>query len=378
MKRTIAVITGSRAEFGIITPIIKAIQDSPRLTLKLVVTGQHLLKKCGYTITNVRSAFPIAAIVPVFQDTSSLAAQSEAIGRGIIKFTKVFSDIRPDIVLVTGDRGEMLAPAIAAVHLNIPVAHYVGGEKSRGIDEPIRHAITKFAHIHFVKTPASRKRVIQLGEKPENIFVVGFSGLDTIYNTPRDQASILRKLNLDPSKPILVVLQHPVTTQSADAGKQMEQTMRAITRFNLQSVVLYPNADAGSADIISIINKHKNKNIRVVRHIPYGEYLSLLSAASVLIGNSSALTVEALPFRLPGINVGDRQQGRERTKNIIDVPYSAPAIIRAVKKALYDKRWRTSISHMKNQFGDGAAGRKIVHILEIISLEGITDKQITY
>ncbi len=398
MKSKIAIVTGSRAEFGVLTPIIKAIQSSKKLELQLIVTGTHLLKNYGCTITEIKKHFKIKAVIPIYRENSTLADTASSIGLAIIKFTKAFSDLKPDVVFVTGDRTEQLAAAVASAYLNIPIAHYVGGERSKGtIDESARHAISKLANIHFVKTNQSRQRLIKLGENKRNIFIVGFSALDTILNAKlipkRKEAKLLahrrldllaniiaKKLNLNLREKILIVLQHPISTQVPQAKYQMEQTMKAVTNLKLQTVIIYPNSDPGSEEIIKVIEKHRNlPYIRIIKSMPYNEYLSLLKISSALIGNSSGFTAESLPFKLPVINIGIRQTGRERTQNFIDVPHNAKAITKAIKKALYDKNLKKRIKNMKNPFGKGKTSQKIAKILENIKIDkSLLQKQITY
>lgn len=384
MKRMkkIAVITGTRAEYGILKPVLSEIDKHPDLDLSLVVIGMHLLKEFGYTIKEIeKDGFKIEAKIEGLYDEDSRIDMAKSIGKGIIKLSEALDKVKPDILLLLGDRGEMLAGAIAATYMNILIAHIHGGEVSGNVDEPVRHAITKLAHIHFSATKESVNRIIKMGEDPSNVFVVGAPGLDTILNENLiGPAELSKKYNLDLSKPILLVVQHPVTTEVEDAPDQIRETLEALSELKYQTILIYPNADAGGRKMIEMIKKYeKYPFIKTFKSIPHKEYLSLMKIASVMVGNSSSGIIEAPSFGLPVINIGSRQEGRERAENVIDVDYDKEQIKTAIKKALYDKTFKEKVKNCKNPYGDGKAGARIADILSKIKIDKkLLQKRLTY
>ncbi len=382
-KRKIAVITGTRAEFGVLITVIKAIKNNPKLNLHLIATGMHFQKKHGYTADDItRSGFNIDSKIKIIGESDRPIDIADSIASGIKKFSREFMKIKPDIVLVTRDRTEQLAATIAAAVLRIPIAHYVGGERTKGsIDESIRHSITKFANIHLVKTQESKNRVIKMGERPETIFVVGFSGLDYIQSQELySRAELDRILNLDPKKSYVIVLQHPVTSEHSISGRQIEETLRAVDQISQQKIILYPNSDPGSEQIIRAIKKHASENpdVRLFRSLPYKAYLSLIKHSNMIIGNSSGPTVETIPFGIPVINIGIRQEGRERGSNFIDCSHDHKAILEAIRKA-QTRGFRKKLQNIKNPFGTGESAKKIAQILSEIEITPeLLKKKITY
>jgi len=381
-RRRIAVITGTRAEYGIIRPVLKAIEAHPQLELVLIVMAQHLSPDFGYTIREIeQDGFKIAARVETLLSSDSLGGMARALGLAIIELTQAIEMIHPDITMVTGDRGEMLAGAIVGAHMNIPVAHLHGGEVSGTVDELIRHAITKFAHIHFVATEQSAQRIQQLGEDKERIFIVGAAGLDEIKRgdfLPKDE--VLRELGFDGSKPILLVSQHPVTTEIEEAGQQMWETMEAIKELKLQTVLIYPNSDAGGRKMRQVIEEYLDLPfIRAFKNISRQLYLGIMNVADVMIGNSSSGIIEAPSFKLPFINIGTRQQGRQRAENVIDVPYNKQKIVEAIKYVLNNKDFRLALAKIKNPYDRGMVGPQIARILATIELDrDLLQKRLRY
>lgn len=382
MTRKIAVVTGTRAEYGIYFPVLKAIQRSSKLDLSLIVTGMHLSEKFGHTVDEIeKDGFSIDAKIPLGLSEDSGASMARDVGVCILGLTDAFEKIKPDILLVLGDRGEMLATAIAGIYMNIPVAHLHGGEVSGTVDESVRHAITKLSHIHFPATEESAERIRKLGEDEFRIHIVGAPALDTILSeTFVPKKEIGKRFNLDMNKPIVLVVQHPVTTEFDDVERQIRETMDALVELGEQIVVIYPNADAGGRKIIEIIEQYRDYEfIRIFKNLRHVDYLSLMRSADVMVGNSSSGIIEAPSFGIPVVNIGTRQIGRQRGQNVIDVDYDKDVIIKAIKVGLYDKEFNCKASKCISPYGNGHAGTKVAEILESIEITPeLLQKKIVY
>jgi GDP/UDP-N,N'-diacetylbacillosamine 2-epimerase (hydrolysing) len=369
--RKILYISGSRADYGLMRETLFKIKKHPNLDLEIVVTGMHLMPEFGKTIKEIKKdGFKIHKIDAIYEEDNK-ESMAKFLGKFIVSLVKKIKKIRSDILLLLGDRSEMLGGAIVGAYLTIPTFHIHGGEVTSTVDEHVRHAITKLSHIHLVATKNSAKRIIKMGEDPWRVFVVGAPGLDSILNkkliSPNE---IAKKYELNLSKPILLVIQHPVTTELDKAGRQMKETMEAIKELSYQTIVIYPNADAGGRKMIKVIKKYeKYPFIKSFKSIPHQEYLSLMKIASVMVGNSSSGIIEAPSFHLPVVNIGKREEGRERSENVIDVNYDKEEIKRAIKKAIYDKEFKKKVKKCKNPYGNGKTGIKIVKILNKIKLD---------
>jgi len=378
--RKVCVITGSRAEYGLLSPVMHAIQKDPHLELFIIVTGMHLMERFGQTINEIKKdGFKIDEEVGVSEQEDI----SISFGQIVIGISKAIKRIKPDFILVLGDRFEALAGAIAGVTNNIILAHIHGGDRTTSghIDESIRFAITKFAHLHFVATSQSKKRLIQLGEEPFRIYQVGSPALDVILNRELKPASqIAKHLHLNLKEPILVVLQHPVSIEAEQSGLQMEKTLLAIKELALQTIIIYPNSDPGCAEMIKEIERYKElPYVQIYKNIAHEFYLGLLKIASVLVGNSSSGIIEAPSFKLPVVNVGSRNVGREHAENVIFVDYDKNQILAGIKKALFDEEFKKKIKECSNPYGDGKASTRIVEVLSLIPIEKkLLHKQITY
>lgn len=381
MTRKILYITGTRADYGLMRSVLRRIHEHPDLSLDIVVTGMHLMDEFGHTVDEIqKDGFPYDIVEVIFSDDTK-AAMATFIGKLIEKITSYVCALKPDIILVLGDRGEMLAGAIVGSYLSIPVAHIHGGEVTSTVDDITRHAITKLSHIHFPATLKSAERIIMMGEDPLSIYVVGAPGLEQILDgTITDRETLLKKYDLNPEEPIILVIQHPVTMEYVDAADQMYLTLEAVKVFSYQTVVIYPNADAGGINMIRAIRDFGNSfYIRTFASLPHSDYLGLMNVASVLVGNSSSGIIEAPSFYLPVVNIGTRQKGRERGKNVIDVPYDKEAIIQAIKKSLFDDVYRKTIQNGVNPYGDGTAGKKIADLLVSVPLTGeLLQKRMKY
>ena len=370
-KRKILYISGSRADFGLMKQTLRNIKDHPKLTLEIAATGMHLMDEFGRTVSEIRNdGFKVREIKATY-DNNNKGSMTDFIGTFMLKISKTIASSKPDIILLLGDRAEMLGAAIAGAYLAIPVAHIHGGDISSTADDTVRHAITKLSHIHFPATKRSAERITGMGERKNRIFITGAPGLDDIfsgsYTSPID---ISRKYNLDLSKPVLVVIQHPVTNEIEMSARQMSETMESIKELGQQSIVIYPNADAGSRPMIKVIEKYrKYQNIRIFRNIPRQDYIGLMKVASALIGNSSSGIIESASFRLPAINIGSRQNGRERYQNVTDVLHNKKQITASIRKALFDKTFLQKIKRCRNPYGNGKAGIKIADVLSRIEMD---------
>jgi len=365
MKR-IAVITGTRAEYGIFKPVLQAIKTNPRLKLSLIVVGMHLAAEFGYTVKEIENDhFKIDSKIDVLHLKDTGVAMARSIGECIAKMADSLDRIKPDILLVLGDRSEMLAGAVAATYLGVSIAHIHGGDISGNVDEPVRHAITKLAHIHFPATKESAARIIKMGEEPWRVHVVGAPGLDSALSKELPEPKqMAEKYGLDTSKPIILVVQHSLVTEAEDAANQIRETLNAIVELGYQTIMIYPNADAGGRRIIEAIKEYEGYPfIKTFNSIPHEEYLSLMKLASLMVGNSSSGIIEAPSFGLPVVNVGTRQVGRQRSENIIDVGYNKEQIKKAINKALFDEKFKQKARNSQSIYGDGKAGKRIADIL---------------
>ena len=382
-KRKICFITGTRADYGILFPVMKAVESSPKLKLCIIATGMHLQKEYGETVKEIKKdGFQISAAVSITSAGDESRKMAQAVGQAILKFTDIFSKLCPDIVIVLGDRGEMLAGAIAANYLNIPVAHIHGGGKSGHVDGIVRHAITKLAHLHFAATNQAKARILRMGEEPWRIFTSGAPALDRILHERLPSAQeLLSKYHLQSRQKLIILIQHPVLTEAGQAGKQIEATLKAIASFKIQAIIIYPNTDAGGKKMIQVIEKYQNLPfIKIFKSLPHRDYLGLLKIASVLVGNSSSGMIEAASFKIPVINIGTRQNNRERAANVIDVAYDRKKIIQGLQKVLSgDKLFMAKLADLKNPYDQGNASERILKVLQTIKFDQkLLNKKMTY
>jgi GDP/UDP-N,N'-diacetylbacillosamine 2-epimerase (hydrolysing) len=379
--RKIAVITGTRADYGIYKPLLNKIREHSELTLSLMVVGMHFLEEFGCTVREIeKDGFIIDAKITGLYNRDSRFDMARSAGEGIIKLAEVLEKHSPDVMVILGDRGEMLAAAVAATYLGIPLAHIHGGEVSGSVDGVVRHAITKLAHIHLAATEKSAERIKKMGENPDYVFVVGAPGLDSVVHGMSTPPETLQKYGIDGQNPYILVMQHPVTTEVESAAEQMQCTLEAVALVQKQAIVIYPNADAGGRKMIEVIKEYERKVefILSFRSIPHTEYLWLLRGASCLVGNSSSGIIEAPSLGVPVVNIGTRQRGRERAQNVVDVGYTTHEIRKAIEKALYDTSFREKVKRCENPYGDGNASERIVKILSEIAFDTICDKRLMY
>jgi UDP-hydrolysing UDP-N-acetyl-D-glucosamine 2-epimerase len=315
------------------------------------------------------------------QNDDTGAGMAKGVGIGIQKFTSVFQKIKPDITLVLGDRVEPFAATVASAFLNIPVAHIHGGDRAQaGFDDFMRHAITKFAHIHFPATQSSYRRIIKLGENPRTVFLTGSPSIDEIRGlTFLSKPDLSKHLKISLAGPILVLLQHSVSTQWREAKTQIQETLRAIQDWPGTIVAIAPNSDAGGRIMTrEIVKSAKSSQFRFFTSLSRLEFLSLLKCAQILVGNSSCGVIESSSFKIPVVNIGDRQNGRERGVNVVDASHNSSSIRRAILKSL-SPQMASKLRNCRNPYGDGRASSRIARILETIPInDKLLNKQIAY
>lgn len=375
-KRKILFVTERRTDYSRLKSIMKAVQKSKKLELQLLVTGIHLLKDFGETKKYIeKDGFKIDAILPMFSDNDIDDGSSmvKGLSNVLAGMPSIFKKLKPDILFAGFDIGANFASAITAMHLNIHVAHHEGGERSGTIDEVIRHAITKFSHLHFACSDESVKRIIKLGEDPKYVFNVGVPSIQTIKEIEYwDKSKIFKKYDLDKDKKLIIFLQHSVTTEVDSVEDQIRESAKAIkdviNNNKVQAIAIYPNNDAGGRRIVKFLNQ---SGIRVFPHIDRDDFFRLMKVANILVGNSSSGIHETPTFGLPTVNIGTRQQFRERGANVIDANYEAKDIKIAIEKALFEQKFIQKCKKSKNPYDQGDSAKKIVKILEEIELPPI-------
>lgn len=382
--RKICIVTGTRAEYGLLKPVMDAITQNISLKLQIIVVGMHLSKSFGLTIDEIqKDGFYIDDKVDMLFDSDSNIAMAKGVGVGILGITQALDRLKPDIVVVLGDRSEALAATISASLSNIIVAHIHGGDRAKaGLDDYMRHAISKMSHIHFPATESSGDRIRKLGENPDNIFVAGAPGLDLIKQfTPLSKTALSSELGFDLSSEYILLVQHPVSTHSEQARSEIQETLSAVTDTQLPVVIIYPNSDPGGRAIIEEIKlaQLSCSRIKAFPSVSREKFLSLFANCKMLIGNSSAGIIESSLLKIPVINIGIRQEGREASTNVLNVNANKDEIAKAIEKVLYDKNFNLQVQSCSNPYGDGTTGYKIVAVLESITIdEKLRDKQITY
>lgn len=366
--RTIGVVTTSRADYGIYRPLLEGIRSEPELHLRLLVSGMHLSPEYGRTVSDIEAdGFEIADRVEVLLSSDTPAGVSKSMGLGLIGFAQVFSRWRPDILVVLGDRFEMHSAGLAALPFKIPVAHLSGGELTEGaIDDVLRHSLTKLSHLHFVATDEYAHRIVQLGEEPWRVVVTGEPGLDNL----RDIHLLTRKeleerYLLQLGHPFLLVTYHPVTLEFEQAERQVSELLAALQEIGMPVVFTLPNADTGNRIVREKIQQFLavNSSSKLVDNLGTQGYFSMMNLATAIVGNSSSGIVEAASFQLPVVNVGTRQRGRVRARNVIDVGYDRAGICEAVRAAI-DPTFRSSLAGLVNPYGIGNACPIIIQHLK--------------
>lgn len=380
MKK-ILIITERRADFSRFKPIIKLIKKDRKLDYQLIVTGLHLVKEYGFTLKEIQKEnFKIYKKFKMFDKNylknNDGSEMIDALGIAFRNLSKIIKIAKPDLILSGFDIAANFALTVTGAHLNIPVAHIQGGEVSGTIDESLRHAMSKFSNFHFTATNETKKRLIKLGEEKKNIFIVGCPSIDALFQEKNLNKEYFKsKYNLDLDKPFLLVIQHPVTSEVKDVEIQMKKTIEAIIRLKKQHLIIFPNNDAGAKKILKRIKKSK---LNYTKTLNLKEYKTLLNSNMILIGNSSSGIHEAASFNVPVINIGSRQQGRLKPKNVISVKHNVKEILKAYKK-VNSKKFKKSINNLKNPYGDGNSSIKIIKIIKKLKLNNFdTQKRITY
>ena len=376
--RRIAVVTTSRADYSHLYWPLRELAASPQIDLGVFALGPHLAPQFGRTVAEIeRDGFPLRARIECLLSSDSDTGMAKTIGIAILGLADALTAWRPDLLLLIADRYEMLAPASTALALRIPIAHIEGGEVSQGaIDDQVRNALTKLAHIHFTSTETARRRVIVMGEEPWRVHHVGAPSLDHLRrSTLPDRAALETRLGIRFVPPVTVVAWHPVTILR-NTNVEADAFFAALDQAPGQLIFIFPNSDAGSLALIerTYAFAARRAHTHVFVNLDPITYWGLLGQADALIGNSSSGIMEAASFALPVVNVGMRQQGRERASNTIDAPAEPAAIAAALKRAL-DPAFRLSLAGMTNPYGDGTAAETILRVLASIPLEGLLIKQ---
>ena len=372
--RLIGIVTSARSDFGLLKGLMDAVRAATELELIVYVTGMHHSRAHGYTLDEVKAAGPAEAIVevPSFQGGDSPEAVARTMAAGISGFAAAFARRRPDILVVLGDRYDSYPAALAALPFTIPVAHISGGESTEGlIDEAIRHSLTKLAHLHFPSHEVYARRIRQMGEEAWRVTLSGQPGLDAMIAfraAPRD--GIIRGLGLDPARPVSVLTYHPETLAAEKTADAIAAVLQATAEIDSQIVFTAPNADTGNAPIRDAIAAFAATHRGCVYRESLGRdlYLELLNHADCMVGNSSSGIVEAASFRLPVVNIGDRQKGRLADRNVIPCAGHAAAIAAAWRRAL-DPAFRVGLAGLVNSYGDGHAVPRILAVLKSVALD---------
>ena len=384
MKRKICVVVTARPSYSRIRTALTAIQQHPDLELQLVVAASALLERYGNAIGAIeRDGFVPAARVYMVVEGENLVTSAKSTGMGLVELATVFDNLKPDAVVTIADRYETLANAVAASYMNIPVVHVQGGEVTGSIDEKVRHAVTKLSNLHLVATEGARQRVIRLGEEPESVILTGCPSIDIAAEVAASPA-----MDFDPftkyggvgargdlSKGYLVVMQHPVTTEYDEARHQVDETLYAVKDAGLPVLWFWPNVDAGSDGTSKGIRvfreREKPEHFHFFRNMFPEDFLRLLCGATAIVGNSSVAIRECSFLGVPAVNIGSRQQGRERGRNVIDVEHDRAAIAGAIRE--HQRRGRPAPDHL---YGDGQSGRRIAECLATVALT--VEKRLTY
>ena len=375
--RKICVVIGSRANYSSIKSVLRAVQRHPRLRLQLIVGASAVLDRFGSVVEIIeRDGFVPDARVNMIIEGETPATMAKSTGLGLLELPTLFDMLRPDVVVSVGDRFETMATAVAAAYMNIPIAHTMGGEVTGTIDESIRHAVTKLAHVHFPANQHAADRIERMGEDVSTVYVVGCPRIDLVAEIASGTSDSLDGEwldregvggDVDPTEPFLLVAQHPVTTEYGQGEEQIVATLEALRTLTMPTIMLWPNVDAGSEDVARGMRKFREKrqpeHIRFYKNFPVETYIRLMSNAACLVGNSSAPIREGAFLGTPAVNIGTRQSGRDRAGNVIDVPHESDAIVEAIRRQISHGRYAP-----EHLYGDGQAGDRIAEILANVPL----------
>ncbi len=379
MSRKICVVTGSRAEYGLLRWTMEAIRQAEDLELQVIVTGMHLSPEFGLTFHEIEAdGFHIDSKVEMLLSSDTPIGVTKSMGMGLIGLADALDQLRPDLMLVLGDRFEIFSAVAAALIAHVPVAHLHGGETTEGaFDEAIRHSITKMSHLHFVAAEEYSRRVVQLGERPDRVFLIGGLGTDSIKKlTLLDRDALEESLGLRFCEKNLLITFHPVTLENATAELQMTELLAALDHLeNTQLIFTMPNADTGGRKLVDMIERYVASHSNASAYTSLGQlrYFSCIRHVDGVIGNSSSGLTEVPSFLKGTVNIGDRQRGRLRADSVIDCSPDRSSILKAIK-LLYSSKFQSRVAVTRNPYGDGGASERIVQILREAPLEGILKK----
>jgi len=384
-KRRILGVTGIRSEYDIMSSVFKAIAAHPALELQVAATGAHLSHAYGYTLDEIRAdGLVIADEIESLLNGDQESARVKGLSIQLQGLTQTINRVRPDILLVLGDREEAMTTALAGAYMNIAVAHVAGGDRVVGnVDDQVRHAVTKLAHLHFVTNRESFERVLRLGEQPFRIHNTGNPGLDRLLNVPELTAAELSErlgFTIADGEPLILLIQHVLSSEIDAAHQQMVQTLEAVKALGVRTIVSYPNSDAGGHALREAIHAYEHLPfLYTAKSIPRLEFVNLMRRASCMLGNSSAGILEAPLLKLPVINVGNRQMGRLHAENVEFVPHEAGKIRAALERAIRDEDYRARVQRCGNPYGDGKSAARIADILASVPIDKqLLVKDITY
>jgi GDP/UDP-N,N'-diacetylbacillosamine 2-epimerase (hydrolysing) len=379
MTRKICVVTGTRAEFGLLRWLMQEIQHEPELELQVLATGMHLSPEFGLTYREIEQAgFVINAKVEMLLSADTVTAVTKSMGLGLISYADAYERLTPDLIVVLGDRFEIFAATAAALIAGIPVAHLHGGETTEGaFDEAIRHSITKMSHLHFVAAEDYRRRVIQLGEQPDRVFLVGGLGIDAIKRTELlDREALETSLDFKLGPRNLLITFHPVTLEGNSSSQQMQELLTALDELtDTNFIFTMPNADTGGRELAGMVENFvaTHSNARVYASLGQLRYLSCMKYVDGVVGNSSSGLAEAPSMGVGTINIGDRQKGRLSATSVIHCYPTVESIRRAIHM-LYEPSFRAQLNNTVNPYGQGGACLKIVEVIKKYPLESIKKK----
>lgn len=379
MKK-ICVVTGGRAEYGLLRWVMDGIHHSTKLDLQLAVTGMHLSPEFGLTVDAIEAdGFTVDRKIEMLLSSDTAVGVTKSMGLGIIGFADALADLKPDLMLVLGDRYEIFAAAVSGLIARIPIAHLHGGESSEGvIDESIRHSITKLSHLHFVATETYRRRVIQLGEQPNRVFTVGGLGVDSITRLQlMSRKQLENSLEIKLQKRNLLITYHPITLEQNTSASQMNELLMALSSLeDIGLVFTMPNADTDGRILFQQIGEFclNHKNAKVFRSLGQLRYFSCLNHFDGVVGNSSSGLTEAPSFKKGTINIGDRQRGRLKAISVIDCQANEAAITQALQK-LFSPAFQSALKTVENPYGNGGASAEIVRVIEEFPLSELLKKQ---
>ncbi|CAI8998566.1 UDP-N-acetyl-D-glucosamine 2-epimerase, UDP-hydrolysing [Brevibacillus sp. IT-7CA2] len=384
-KRKVLGVTGIRSEYDIMSSVFRAIDSHPMLDLELIVTGAHLSDAYGLTVNEIKQdGFKIADEIESLLNSDQASARVKGLAIQLQGLIQAVKKVEPEFLLVLGDREESMTTALVGAYMNIPVAHIAGGDRVVGnVDDQIRHAVSKLAHLHFVTNQDSADRLLKMGEQSFRVYNTGNPGLDRIREVPllsREELSERLGFKIEDQEPLILLIQHVISTEIDEAYFQMKQTLEAVRKLGIKTIISYPNSDAGSQQLINALQEYKDLPfIYMAKNIPRLEFINIMRQADCLLGNSSSGILEAPLLKLPVINVGNRQKGRLHAENVQFVPHDVEAITGAVRKAIHDTDYKNLVKNCVNPYGDGFSSQKIANILAEIEIdEKLLVKDITY